>query len=115
MPPQNTSAAQREREQREREQRERDAAASLESAEQGAQREQGTSSEQTKPLPNDQSPGGPLQQDAPAVTHYQVTQGRVGRYGEGDVIPASALAGVDIQRLLDLGVLAPTDAPGEAA
>ncbi len=44
-------------------------------------------------------------------THYLVLHTQVGGWRVGEVIPAESLAGIDVQRLIDLGAISATDAP----
>lgn len=49
--------------------------------------------------------------DAPAKTYYLVTHSMVGGWEQGQVISSDDLAGVDTDRLLRLGAIAPTQEP----
>lgn len=69
----------------------------------------------TPPKPPKPPTGGTRKtKEAAAPTHYQVVAGQLGPHAEGAVLPADMLKGADIQRLLGLGVLAPTAAPAPA-
>lgn len=50
---------------------------------------------------------------APAPTHYTIVHGAVGPWAQDRVLSADELAGIDIDRLLRLGAIAPTAAPDE--
>jgi hypothetical protein len=52
---------------------------------------------------------------AAAPTHYQIVRGQVGPHAEGVVVGADVFQGVDVQRLLDLGVITAAEAPKPAS
>jgi hypothetical protein len=50
-------------------------------------------------------------EQAPAKSYYQIVHGAVGGWAQGQVISSDDLAGIDVDRLLRLGAIAPTQEP----
>ncbi len=58
-----------------------------------------------------QPPAPPRKKKDKPVTYYQIEHTAVGEWRTGEVVAVAAFKGLDIERLVALGAIAPTDAP----